>query len=200
MNFSDRYLSLLLGLPAASEDDSFATPGRIDAELPSDRLSKLHCVISGAIIKRNASYNGKGAAATDASFRTTQAIDRSLEVAANSSMEFLPLVSPPLSLFIILETSSSPKGIIANSSVLVSAEWWQPVERPDTATASSKELIDAHTHVMMQMNHYHLLTLLHLPYLYVTLRIPFPCYPASGVDITSSGRLDPLLERQSLTH
>ncbi|KAI2779809.1 hypothetical protein F4815DRAFT_172591 [Daldinia loculata] len=130
MNFSDRYLSLLLGLPAASEDDSFATPGRIDAELPSDRLSKLHCVISGAIIKRNASYNGKGAAATDASFRTTQTIDRSLEVAANS----------------------------------ISAEWWQPVERPDTATASSKELIDAHTHVMMQMNHYHLLTLLHLPY------------------------------------
>ncbi|KAF3058109.1 hypothetical protein GL218_05683 [Daldinia childiae] len=128
MNFSDRYLSLLLGLPAASEDDSFAIPGRIDDDLPSDKLSKLHCVISGAIIKRNASYNGKGAAATEASFRTTQAIDRSLEAAANS----------------------------------ISADWWLPVQPPDTATASSKDLVNAHMHVMMQMNHHHhLLTLLH---------------------------------------
>ncbi|KAI0851289.1 hypothetical protein F5Y00DRAFT_19166 [Daldinia vernicosa] len=130
MNFSDRYLSLLLGLPAASEDDSFATPGLLDADLPADKLSKLHCVISGAIIKRNASYHGKGTAALDASFVATQAIDRSLDAAAKS----------------------------------VGAEWWQPVKPPDTTTATSKELIDAHTHVMMQMNHYHLLTLLHLPY------------------------------------
>ncbi|KAI0108525.1 hypothetical protein F4814DRAFT_451806 [Daldinia grandis] len=130
MNFSDRYLSLLLGLPAASEDDSFANPGRMDGDLPENRLNKLHCVISGAIIKRNASYTGKGTAATDASFGTTQAIDRSLEAAAKS----------------------------------MSPEWWQPVETPDMTTGSTEELIVAHMHVMMQMNHYHLLILLHLPY------------------------------------
>ncbi|OTB16582.1 hypothetical protein K445DRAFT_316856 [Daldinia sp. EC12] len=130
INFNDRFLSLLLGLPAASEDNSFATPERMDGDIPTHKLSKLHTVISGAIIKRNANSNGKGAAAADASFGITHDIDRSLEAAAKS----------------------------------MSPDWWLPVDPPDTATASAQELLDAHMHVMMQMNHNHLLILIHLPY------------------------------------
>ncbi|KAI1808085.1 hypothetical protein F4811DRAFT_572017 [Daldinia bambusicola] len=130
INFNDRYLSLLLGLPAASEDNSFATPERMEGDTPVHKLSKLHTVISGAIIKRNAGSNGKGTAAADASFGMTHDIDRSLEAAAKS----------------------------------MSPEWWQPVDPPDPDTAPVRELLDAHLHVMMQMNHHHLLILIHLPY------------------------------------
>ncbi|KAK6950912.1 hypothetical protein Daesc_007440 [Daldinia eschscholtzii] len=130
INFNDRFLSLLLGLPAASEDNSFATPERMDGDIPTHKLSKLHTVISGAIIKRNANSNGKGAAAANASSGITHDIDRSLEAAAKS----------------------------------MSPDWWLPVDPPDTATASAQELLDAHMHVMMQMNHNHLLILIHLPY------------------------------------
>ncbi|XXH03586.1 hypothetical protein Hte_009991 [Hypoxylon texense] len=130
INFSDRYLSLLLGLPAGCDDDSFAEPERMARNTPIERLEKLHTVITGAIIKRNASSN-KQTAAADAAFGTTQAIDCDLEMAAKS----------------------------------MGPEWWQPVVLPDPATASPAELVRAHGHVMMQMNHHHLLILLHLPYM-----------------------------------
>ncbi|KAI1778280.1 hypothetical protein F4818DRAFT_292568 [Hypoxylon cercidicola] len=135
-NFSDRYLSLLLGLPAACDDDSFAEPGRMAGSAPAERLEKLHAVIMGAIIRRNASTNRhqhrqQQTAAVDAAFGTTQTIDCDLELAAKS----------------------------------MGAEWWQPVAVPDPATASPMELVQAHGHVMMQMNHHHLLILLHLPYM-----------------------------------
>ncbi|KAI1454490.1 hypothetical protein F4805DRAFT_469344 [Annulohypoxylon moriforme] len=127
-NFTDRYLSLLLGLSAASDDDSFADPLRIARNSPIERLEKLHTVITGAIIKRNMNTSR---AAPDAAFGTTQAIDCDLEIAAKS----------------------------------MGAEWWQPTIPIDTSTATPRELVYAHAHVMMQMNHHHLLILLHLPYM-----------------------------------
>ncbi|KAI0143968.1 hypothetical protein F4776DRAFT_675543 [Hypoxylon sp. NC0597] len=128
LNFSDRYLSLLLGLPAASDDNSFADPERMAHSPPSERLERIHTAISGAIIKRNLSTHKSAA---DAAFGTTQAIDCDLETAAKS----------------------------------MGAEWWQPLEPIDTLTATPVELVRAHEHVMMQMNHHHLLILLHLPYM-----------------------------------
>ncbi|KAI1380836.1 hypothetical protein F4677DRAFT_199942 [Hypoxylon crocopeplum] len=128
INFSDRYLSLLLGLSAASEDDSFADAEHIARNSPTERLERLHTMITGRIIKRNLSSNK---AAGDAAFGTTQAIDCDLEQAAKS----------------------------------MGAEWWQPVEPIDTSIATAYELVEAHGHVMMQMNHHHLLILLHLPYM-----------------------------------
>ncbi|KAI1092652.1 hypothetical protein F5B19DRAFT_483249 [Rostrohypoxylon terebratum] len=127
-NFTDRYLSLLLGLSAASDDNSFADPLRIARNTPAERLEKLHTVISGAIIKRNLNTSR---AAPDAAFGITQAIDCDLEMAAKSMGE----------------------------------EWWRPLCPIDTSTATPRELVQAHTHVMMQMNHHHLLILLHLPYM-----------------------------------
>ncbi|OTA70289.1 hypothetical protein K449DRAFT_361328 [Hypoxylon sp. EC38] len=128
INFSDRYISLLLGLPAASDDNSFADPERTAHMSPAERLERIHTAITGAIIKRNLSTYK---AAADAAFGTTQAIDCDLETAAKS----------------------------------MGAEWWQPLEPIDTSTATPEELVRAHEHVMMQMNHHHLLILLHLPYM-----------------------------------
>ncbi|KAI0885608.1 uncharacterized protein GGS22DRAFT_161333 [Annulohypoxylon maeteangense] len=128
INFTDRYLSLLLGLSAASEDDSFAEPIRIAGDTPVERLEKLHTVVTGAIIKRNMNVSR---AAPDSAFGTTQAIDCDLEMAAKS----------------------------------MGAEWWQPLQTFDTSMATPLELVRAHAHVMMQMNHHHLLILLHLPYM-----------------------------------
>lgn len=75
LNFTDRYLSLLLGLPAGTDDNSFLTHDPDDQ--PTDTLEKQHTAVMGAIIKRNSS---KG----DASFGVTQTIDCDLETAARS--------------------------------------------------------------------------------------------------------------------
>lgn len=75
LNFIDRYLSLLLGLPAGTDDNSFLADDGDDE--PTDRLEKQHTIVMGAIIKRNTS---KGEA--EASFGATQTIDCDLETAA----------------------------------------------------------------------------------------------------------------------
>ncbi|KAK5628564.1 hypothetical protein RRF57_004279 [Xylaria bambusicola] len=76
INFTDRYLSLLLGLPAGTDDNSFLADDPDDK--PTDRLEKQHTVVMGAIIKRNTSNKG------DACFTTTQEIDCTLEAAVRS--------------------------------------------------------------------------------------------------------------------
>ncbi|KAI8624435.1 hypothetical protein F5Y19DRAFT_314976 [Xylariaceae sp. FL1651] len=76
LNFTDRYLSLLLGLPACTDDNSFLDSEADDE--PTDRLEKQHTVVMGAIIKRNSSNKG------DSAFGATQAIDCDLETAARS--------------------------------------------------------------------------------------------------------------------
>ncbi|KAI5860127.1 hypothetical protein GGS23DRAFT_250246 [Durotheca rogersii] len=141
LNFSDRYLSLLLGLPATILDDGVALADlkHMSRDGPSEvQLEKLHSVIAGAIIKRNASNGGhgggsRGTTAADAAFGATQAIDRDLEIAAKS----------------------------------MGAQWWRPVEVPagPLSALAPIELVRAHSHVMLQMNHHHLLILLHLPYM-----------------------------------
>jgi len=86
LNFVDRYLSLLLGLPAGTDDNSFINDSVIDE--PTDRLEKQHTVVMGAIIKRNSS---KG----DPAFGATQSIDCDLEAAARSvRSEFWQLPTP----------------------------------------------------------------------------------------------------------
>ncbi|KAI1081233.1 hypothetical protein F5B20DRAFT_79912 [Whalleya microplaca] len=122
INFSDRFLSLLLGLPAASDDNSFAGPENSANDEPVERLEKFHTVIMGAIIKRN--YNK-----SDSAFSATQSIDCDLEIAAKS----------------------------------MDTPWWQAVTVNANATLS--ERMQSYLHIMMQMNHHHLLILLHLPYM-----------------------------------
>ncbi|OTB09083.1 hypothetical protein M426DRAFT_316375 [Hypoxylon sp. CI-4A] len=128
INLSDRYLSLLLGLPAASEDDNFASPEHMAHLTPCERIERLHSVVTKAIIKRNLRTNK---AAVEASFGTTQAIDCDLEQAARS----------------------------------IGEEWWRPIEPIDVTSATASQFVRTHTHIMMQLNHHHLLILLHLPYM-----------------------------------
>uniref|UniRef100_A0A8H7KA88 Transcription factor domain-containing protein n=1 Tax=Bionectria ochroleuca TaxID=29856 RepID=A0A8H7KA88_BIOOC len=51
----DRYLSLLLGLPAGSQDNSFAAQAQTARDTPWEKLEKLHTVVSAKLIERNTS-------------------------------------------------------------------------------------------------------------------------------------------------
>ncbi|KAI0147012.1 hypothetical protein GGR57DRAFT_281736 [Xylariaceae sp. FL1272] len=119
LNFTDRYLSLLLGLPAGTDDNSFLIHEDDDEMI--DKLEKQHTIVAGAIIKRNSC---KG----DSAFSATQAIDFDLEQMARAA----------------------------------GASFWQPpVYDP---YLDPKERMHVLTQLMLHMNHYNLLILLHLPY------------------------------------
>jgi hypothetical protein len=54
----DRYLSLMLGLPQASLETRFASPKALEAcPHPMERMQRIHCVVSGRILQRNADTN-----------------------------------------------------------------------------------------------------------------------------------------------
>ncbi|KPM44535.1 hypothetical protein AK830_g1991 [Neonectria ditissima] len=126
INCSDRYLSLILGLPVGSRDDSAMTAADDDPdnpEPPSDKLGKVYSVIAGKISDRN---NLAGAEA----YAMTQELDMELEKAAK----------------------------------LMTDLWWKP---PDMAMccASSDHCVDDMSASKIQVRHFSLLILLHLPYL-----------------------------------
>ena len=54
---SDRYLSLMLGLPQGCSDDVFATPKALQACEPIERLRRIDTMASGRIIQRNDAGN-----------------------------------------------------------------------------------------------------------------------------------------------
>ncbi|KAH8648241.1 hypothetical protein BGZ61DRAFT_285589, partial [Ilyonectria robusta] len=68
---SDRYLSLLLGLPAGSHDNFFAAQPQTARDTPWEKLEKLHAVISEKMIERNNSTQAQAD-------RMTQQISRDL--------------------------------------------------------------------------------------------------------------------------
>jgi hypothetical protein len=72
----DRFLSLLLGLPQGSSEDSFATAEALSKCTPLDRLQRIDCVAAGRILQRNLA---------DIEDRVvTQEIDQLLQDAAGS--------------------------------------------------------------------------------------------------------------------
>lgn len=73
---ADRFLSLLLGLPIGTSDNSFATEEAMLQDEPLERLHKVHTVISARIIERNSNKIPSQA------YATTQEIDLELEKAA----------------------------------------------------------------------------------------------------------------------
>ena len=51
---SDRYLSLMLGLPQGAREDSFfATANALEVCTPTERLQRIDCVVAGRILQRN---------------------------------------------------------------------------------------------------------------------------------------------------
>ncbi|OAQ79395.1 Zn2/Cys6 DNA-binding protein [Purpureocillium lilacinum] len=49
----DRYLSLMLGLPPGSLDNSFATPTALATCTPLERMQRIQCVAAGRILQRD---------------------------------------------------------------------------------------------------------------------------------------------------
>ncbi|KAM5353586.1 hypothetical protein ACJ41O_000236 [Fusarium nematophilum] len=123
INCNDRYLSLVLGLPIGSRDNSFASDESLESDAPSDKLGKVYAVISGKIADRN-DMTGSEA------YVLTQSIDLELEKA----------------------------------SQLMDKLWWK---LPDMAVCchASDGCGDEMSAVKLQIRHFSLLILLHLPYL-----------------------------------
>ncbi|ROV90481.1 hypothetical protein VMCG_09813 [Cytospora schulzeri] len=88
--FWDRYLSLLLGLPTGSQGNEFASAEACKEDTPTERLEKVHTVLSARILERNRSLQHQRdqpknqPASLD--YAVTQEIDLELEAAAR----FLP--------------------------------------------------------------------------------------------------------------
>lgn len=125
INCCDRYLSLVLGLPVGSRDDTYLTsPSSSTVEdPPSDKLGKVYAVISGKIADRNLTSGPEA-------YVATQAIDLEMEQA----------------------------------SKMMDEVWWK---LPDMAIccSSSDTCADDMSAVKLQVRHFSLLVLLHLPYL-----------------------------------
>jgi len=86
ITYSDRFLSLILGLPFTVADDSFASTFNLAASAPAQRLERIHAYLAGCIIARNLRMQ-KGAGFENESFRyehyaETKKIDDYLKRAA----------------------------------------------------------------------------------------------------------------------
>lgn len=90
ITYSDRFLSLILGLPFTFTDDSFASRINLAASAPEQRLERIHAYLAGCIIVRNLRMQ-QGCGLEDESFShdhyaETRKIDDYLKRAAR----FLP--------------------------------------------------------------------------------------------------------------
>lgn len=120
---SDRYLSLILGLPIGSHSNSFADDDDdTTSENTIDKLAKVYALISGRIADRN------GLSGSDA-YALTQSIDLELE----------------------------------NAFGLMDKMWWK---LPNMSICCSTNLNREECNIVgLQVRHFTLLILLHLPYL-----------------------------------
>ncbi|KAK4208761.1 transcription factor sdnS [Rhypophila decipiens] len=123
INACDRVSSLLLGLPAGDLDNSFATEEAMKRDTAMERLEKLHVVLTGRIIERNATRSSSEA------YAITQSIDAELQSAATS----------------------------------MGADWWSEPDFDMTDETGHK--LGEMLRQMLQMRHFDLLILLHLPYM-----------------------------------
>jgi hypothetical protein len=119
LNFIDRYLSMLLGLPCGSHDNNFGTVSETTA---MERMEKRHTIISGRIIERNLERSDKA-------YAMTQAIDFELEEAAKN----------------------------------MPREWW--VLPTIESNIAPEKMMEQWQQLMLQLHHYSVLILLHLPYM-----------------------------------
>ena len=73
---TDRYLSLMLGLPQGSVENPFATPNALEGCTPLERMERIEVVVGGRILQRNTEdlHN----------LEATHEIDKLLQNAANS--------------------------------------------------------------------------------------------------------------------
>ncbi|KAH7026312.1 uncharacterized protein B0I36DRAFT_433785 [Microdochium trichocladiopsis] len=123
LNFSDRYNSLLLGMPSANDDSWFSGSMSGDSSSPTAHLERVQCVVSGKITKRN--HNR-----TIMTAEEIRAIEADLDEAARG----------------------------------MGVDWWRQHDRAPPSTDPFEQM-NVVRQGMMQVNHHHLLILLHLPYM-----------------------------------
>lgn len=75
--YCDRFISLLLGLPIGTYDDSFATEEAMLQDDPQERLVKAHTIIAARISERNSNRTAQ-------TYAMTQEIDVQLEAAGRA--------------------------------------------------------------------------------------------------------------------
>lgn len=75
---TDRYISLLLGLPQGSSDNIFATPTALDNLTPIEKMRRLDCLAAGRILQLTASE------------RTNPATTRSIDVLLQQASAQMP--------------------------------------------------------------------------------------------------------------
>jgi len=85
--YSDSFLSLMLGLPFAVVDNSFASEHLLAAEEPLGRLERIHAVVMGRIIARNERMGGVGPGGEglyDGDYKETEEIDYEMQHAVRA--------------------------------------------------------------------------------------------------------------------
>jgi hypothetical protein len=150
LNCNDRYLSLMLGLPIGSRDNSFAADEYTAQDAPEIRLGKAYTVITSKVADRNdAIALGNSAEA----YALTQAIDLDLERAARVMKN--PWWRPP--------NMTARGGHAAPCAAFEFYEHQGPNSAP--APSAADETVTAAMTLKIQVRHYSLLILTHLPYL-----------------------------------
>ncbi|KAK4642758.1 hypothetical protein QC761_400430 [Podospora bellae-mahoneyi] len=129
INAADRSLSLMLGLPAGSSDNTFASEEAMHRDSPRERFTKIHTVIAKRILDHNLSLvsdfiNQKAAV-------SYQQIDHELEHAAK----------------------------------IMPSDWWFVPTLPSEWQADWEQAKAAICHLVLQINHFNLSLILHLPYI-----------------------------------
>lgn len=125
----DRYLALMLGLPAGTGETAIAVPAPLTpGDCASEYHEQIHCTIMGQIIARN----NRGDVAKD--FSKTQEIDLALQKAAQS----------------------------------MSSGWWLLPSPKRRRRGDAGETLEDVLRILVHITHFHLLILLHLPYMFRT--------------------------------
>ncbi|KAK0669851.1 hypothetical protein QBC41DRAFT_372984 [Cercophora samala] len=129
INAADRSLSLMLGLPAGSPDNTFATEEAMVRDSPRERFTKIHTVIAKRILDHNLSLVSDSV--NQKAVVSYQQIDHDLEHAAK--------IMPP--------------------------DWWFMPTLPSEWQTDLEQATAAINHLVLQINHFNLSLILHLPYI-----------------------------------
>ncbi|KAJ5633919.1 hypothetical protein N7528_001761 [Penicillium herquei] len=133
--YTDRFLSLVLGVPLAISSNSFASPAQLSLSEPSQKLERIHALIAGHIIARNIRIQSARDSQGDEiphfdHDKETKIIDRNLK----------------------------------NATRTLPSEWWLAPSLDSTSETCTGAAEKA-AKLFAQMHQYYLLVLLHHPYL-----------------------------------
>ncbi|KAJ5717237.1 hypothetical protein N7488_002883 [Penicillium malachiteum] len=133
--YTDRFLSLVLGVPFAISSNSFASSAQLSLSDPSQKLERIHALIAGHIIARNLRIQGARDFRGDEiphfdHYKETKIIGRNLK----------------------------------NATRTLPSEWWIAPSL-DSTSETGTEAAEKAARLFAQVHQYYLVVLLHHPYL-----------------------------------